>query len=204
MLCLSVVVMGESGQLRWAGTLAIITYVYWFVTVVVLPVLTSDEYDPVEQGISALAIGRFGALMDAAFFAFAIGSLALSFGLYRSVDAALAAPLLLAVTSVLWFLLGVFHTGPGGTEPFIHGIVALTSFVLILVVMFLFAQRFRGDALWRSFALPTLVWAIVAVGALFSIPLLGDGLFGVSERVFVAVFVSWLLATAIRLRSLGR
>ncbi len=197
------VVIGKSGQLRLVGTLAIITYVYWLVTVVALPILTAGEYDTVEQGISALAIGRFGALMDAAFFVFAIGSFALSFGLYRSVDAALAAPLLLAVTSVLWFLLGVFHTGPGGSESFIHGIVALTSFVLILVVMFLFAGRFRGDARWRSFALPTLVWAIVAVGALFAIPLLGDELFGVSERVFVAVFVSWLLVTAIRLRSIS-
>ena len=85
----------------------------------------------------------------------------------------------------------------------IHGVVALTSFVLILVVMFLFVWRFRGDARWWSFALPTLVWAIVAVGALLSIPLLGEGLFGVSERVFVAVFVSWLLVTAIRLRSIS-
>ncbi len=183
--------------------MAIITYVYWLVTVVALPVLTAGEYDPVEQGISALAIGRFGAFMDAAFFAFAIGSFALAFGLYRSVDTAPDASLLLVVTSVLWFLLGIFHTGPGGTEPFIHGILALTSFVLILAVMFLFAGRFRSDARWRSFALPTLVWAIVAVGALFSIPLLGDRLFGVSERVFVAVFVSWLLVTAIRLRSIS-
>ncbi len=195
--------MGKSGQLRLVGTLAIITYVYWLVTVVALPVLTAGEYDPVEQGISALAIGRFGAFMDAAFFAFAIGSFALAFGLYRSVDTAPDASLLLVVTSVLWSLLGIFHTGPGGTEPFIHGILALTSFVLILAVMFLFAGRFRGNARWRSFALPTLVWAIVAVGALFSIPLLGDELFGVSERVFVAVFVSWLLVTAIRLRSIS-
>ncbi|CAA9453350.1 MAG: hypothetical protein AVDCRST_MAG28-2048 [uncultured Rubrobacteraceae bacterium] len=195
--------MGKSKQLRLAGTLAIITYVYWLVTVVTLPVVTADEYDPIKQGISALAVGRFGMLMDVAFFAFAIGSLALAFGMYRSVDAALDAPLLLAVTSVLWFLLGIFHTGPGGTEAVIHSIVALTSFLLILIVMFLFARRFRGDARWRSFALPTLVWAIVAVGALLSIPLLGDELFGVSERIFVTVFVSWLLVTAIQLRSLA-
>ncbi|MDQ4062928.1 MAG: DUF998 domain-containing protein, partial [Actinomycetota bacterium] len=126
-----------------------------------------------------------------------------AFGLYRSVDAALSAPLLLAVTSVLWFLLGIFHTGVCGTEPFIHGILALTSFVLILIVMFASAWRFRSDTRWRSFVLPTFLWAIVAVVALFSIPLLGDGLFGVSERVFVGVFVSWLLVTAIRLGCLG-
>ena len=32
-----------------------------------------------------MALGRFGALMDAAFFVFATGSFALAFGLYRAV-----------------------------------------------------------------------------------------------------------------------
>lgn len=193
---------GKSADLRLAATLAIIAYVYWIVTVVALPLLTAGVYDPVRQGISALALGRFGVFMDVAFFAFAIGSFALAFGLYRAVYNTLAAPLLLAVASVLWFLLGVFRTGAGGTEATIHGVVALTSFLIILGVMFLFAQRFRSDARWRPFARPTFVWAIIAVGAFFSIPLLGSEIFGVSERVFVAVWVSWLLVTAIKLRSL--
>lgn len=183
--------------------MAIICFVYWMVTVVALPILTADVYDPVVQSISALALGRFGALMNVAFFAFGVGSLALAFGLYRAVHDTVAAPLLLAVASVLWFLLGALQTEPGGAESVAHFAVALTSFLLILVVMFLFARRFRGDARWRSFALPTLVWAIVAVAAFCLIPLLGDEVFGVSERVFVAVWVSWLLATAIRLRSLA-
>lgn len=186
------------------ATLAIIAYVYWVVTVIVLPVLTADVYDPVEQSISALALGRFGALMDAAFFVFAIGSFALAFGLYQAVRGAVVAPLLLTVASVLWFLLGIFRTGPGGTEATIHFAVALTSFLLIVAVMFLFARRFHGDARWRPFALPTLVWATIVVGAFLLIPILGGGLFGVSERVFIGSWVSWLLATAIRLRSLDQ
>ncbi len=194
---------GQSARLRSAATLAIICFVYWMMTVVTLPILTADVYDPVVQSISALALGRFGALMNVAFFAFGVGSLALAFGLYRAVHNTVAAPLLLAVASVLWFLLGALQTEPGGAESVAHFAVALTSFLLILVVMFLFARRFRGDARWRSFALPTLVWAIVAVAAFCLIPLLGDEVFGVSERVFVAVWVSWLLATAIRLRSLA-
>lgn len=195
--------IAKPAQLRSAATLAIIAYVYWVATVIVLPVLTADVYDPVEQSISALALGRFGALMDAAFLAFAIGSFALAFGLYRAVRDAVIAPLLLAVASVLWFLLGVFRTGPEGTEATIHFAVALTSFLLIVVVMFVFVRRFRDDTRWRSFARPTLVWAIIAVEAFFLIPILGDRLFGVSERVFIGSWVSWLLATAIRLRSVA-
>ncbi|CAN5198155.1 hypothetical protein BH24ACT19_BH24ACT19_11080 [soil metagenome] len=194
--------MGGSKQLRSVATLAIVGFVWWIVTALALQILAAGANDPVEQSISELALGRFGTFMDVAFFAFGIGSLALAFGLYRSVYDALVAPLLLAVAGVLWFLLGVFQTGPDRTGPAIHGSVASASFLLILVVMFLFARRFRGDARWRSFALPTSIWAIVAAGALFSIPLLGEEVFGVSERVFVAVFVSWLLVTAIRLRIL--
>jgi len=81
--------------------------------------------------------------------------------------------------------------------------VALTSCLLIVVVMFLFARRFRSDAYWWPFALPTLVWVTIAVGAFLLIPILGDGLFGVSERVFVGSWVSWLLPTAIRPRLVG-
>ncbi len=194
--------MGGSTQLRSVATLAIVGFAWWIVTALALQILAADVNNPVEQSISELALGRFGTFMDVAFFAFGIGSLALAFGLYRSVYNALVAPLLLAVAGVLWFLLGVFQTGSGVTGPAIHGGVASASFLLILVVMFLFARRFRGDARWRSFALPTSIWAIVAAGALFSIPLLGEEVFGLSERVFVAVFVSWLLVTAIRLRTM--
>lgn len=194
--------MGGSTQLRSVATLAIVGFAWWIVTALALQILAADVNNPVEQSISELALGRFGTFMDVAFFAFGIGSLALAFGLYRSVYNALVAPLLLAVAGVLWFLLGVFQTGSGVAGPAIHGGVASASFLLILVVMFLFARRFRGDARWRSFALPTSIWAIVAAGALFSIPLLGEEVFGLSERVFVAVFVSWLLVTAIRLRTM--
>ncbi|PLS84355.1 MAG: hypothetical protein CYG60_18360, partial [Actinobacteria bacterium] len=97
---------------------------------------------------------------------------------------------------------GFFKTGSSGVGAAVHGAVATTSFLLILIVMFLFARSFRGDERWRSFATPTAAWAVVAVGALFSIPVLGEEVFGVSERLFVAVFVSWLILTAIRLRGM--
>lgn len=190
--------IAEATQLRLAATLAIVGFVWWVMTTVALQILAAGANDPVEQSISELALGRFGAFMDVAFFAFGIGSLALAFGLYRSVRGALIAPLLLAAAGVLWFLLGVFQTGLGGSV--IHGAVASAPFLLIVVIMFLFAQRFRVDERWRPFALPTLVWAIGAAWTLFSIPLLGDEIFGLLERAFVAVFVSWLLVTAIRLR----
>ena len=176
---------------RRAATLALAGFAFWAVVVVALPVLTPDDYDPIEQSISALALVRFGELMDAAF---------LAFGLHRSVDGALLAPLLLAICGLLWFLLGFFRTGSAGLGAAVHGAVATTSFLLILVVMFLFARVFGRDGRWRSFARPTVLWAVVAVAAFFSIPVLGEEVFGASERFFVTVFVSWMMATAVCLR----
>ncbi len=183
-----------------SATLALVGFAFWVVVVVTLPVLTPDAYYPVKQSISALALVRFGGAMDAAFLAFGLGSIALASGLYRSVEGALLAPLLLAVCGLLWVSLGFFRTGSGGIIVALHGVVATTSFLLILVVMFLFAEKFRGDERWRSFARPTVVWAILAVGTLLSIPVLSEEIFGISERLFVATFVSWMIATAVRLR----
>lgn len=192
------------GSIRRAATLALAGFVFWLVVVVALPVLTPDRYDPIRQSISTLALVRFGGFMNAAFLAFGLGSVALAFGLYRSVNGAPSAPLLLAACGLLWTLLAFFETGPAGTGAAVHGAVAATSFLLILVVMFLFARVFRNVESWRSFAPPTAAWAVVAVGALFSIPILGEEVFGVSERLFVAAFVSWMMATAVRLRFVAR
>ena len=192
--------MGSTnGSIRWEAVLALAGFTFWLVVVAALPVLTPDAYDGVEQSISALALVRFGGFMNAAFLAFGLGSVALAVGLYRSVDGALLAPLLLATCGLLWSLLCFFRTGSAGVGAAVHGTVATTSFLLIVVVMFVFARSFRDDERWRSFATPTAAWAVVAVGALFSIPVLGEEVFGISERLFVAVFVSWLIFTAIRL-----
>ena len=188
------------GSIRRAATLALAGFAFWLVVVVALPVLTPDAYDPIEQSISALALVRFGGFMDAAFLAFGLGSVALAFGLHRSMDGALLAPLLLAACGLLWSLLGFFRTGPAGTGAAVHGAVATASFLLIVVVMFLFAGVFRDDARWRSFAKPTAAWAVVAVAALLLIPILGEEVFGASERFFVAAFVSWMMTAAARLR----
>lgn len=191
---------GATGR---AATLALAGFGFWLVVVVALPVLTPDAYDPVEQSISALSLVRFGRFMDAAFLAFGLGSLALAFGLYRSMGGAMLAPLLLAACGLLWSMLAFLRTGPDGIVAVLHGAVAAVSFLLIVVVMLLFAVGFRRDARWRAFARPTAAWTIVAAGALFAIPVLGEGLFGVSERLFVAAFVSWMVATAVRLRSVN-
>lgn len=194
----------KSGRVEWlASTAAIVGVSLWLAVVLALHLLKAGRYDPVGQAVSELALGDFGALMNVAFFALGIGAMALAVGLYRSVRSTVFGPLLLAVAGVLWFLSGIFQTGESGAGAAVHGAVGLASTLVIMVVMFLFARQFRSDARWRSFALPTFIWAVIAAGAFFLFPLLGDEAFGVAQRGFIAVWLSWLLAAAVRLRSVA-
>ena len=58
--------------------------VYYASAIVLLHVLRTD-FDPGYRYLSEYAVGPYGALMTSTFFALRAGSLALSFGLWRSV-----------------------------------------------------------------------------------------------------------------------
>lgn len=49
--------------------------------------------------------------------------------------------------------------------------------------------------------MPTLVWAVCTTGAFFLFPVLGADAFGIAQRIYVALFISWLVVTALRIRS---
>lgn len=79
--------------------------------------------------------------------------------------------------------------------------MGLASFVLVIVAMFVCSARFRRVPAWRGFALPTLVWALCAVGAFMLVPALGPDRFGIAQRVFLAVWIGWPLTVAARARA---
>ncbi len=82
-------------RLNGAAILAIVGLAWFAATVIVLPLVTADLYDPFEQTISELALGQLGILMDGAFLALGIGGVALAYGLRRSLDGGGLAPQLL-------------------------------------------------------------------------------------------------------------
>ena len=193
--------MDRPVQVRTAAYVTITGILFWVATVVFLSMLNADTYNSVKQPGSELALGRFGTLMDIAFFALGIGIAALAFGLYRAVPHTFVIPLLLGAAGALIFFSGIFHTEIGsGTKPSIHNTLGLLAFVLSIVVMFTASRRFRRDGRWRPFARPTLFWAIAALGTLFLVPLLGDERLGIAQRIFVTVLLSWFFATALQLQ----
>jgi hypothetical protein len=46
-------------------------------------------------------------------------------------------------------------------------------------------------------ATPTLVWAVTAVATFFLIPLSGSAYFGLAQRIFLTVILTWALTTTL-------
>src|SRR5260370_36622502 len=68
-----------------ASFITVARVVYYSTAIVLLHVLRTD-FDPGYRYLSEYAVGPYGALMTSTFFALSAGSLALSFGLWRSVS----------------------------------------------------------------------------------------------------------------------
>ena len=169
-----------------------------------LGALRHDDYHPVRQAMSELALGRGGWLMTVAFCTMGVGTFLLALALRRSAGA-LVAPSLLALAGALDFVSAAFHTDPTGTATAtahgrIHDAAGIATFLLFVAAIWVCAFSFRRSPRWRAFAAPTAAWAAAAVATFFLIPALGDGRFGLAQRIFVATWLSWSLVVALRAR----
>lgn len=188
---------------RQLATLATLGIGLFVALVVLLPFLKGDGYDPVDQAMSELALGRYGGLMTLAFFSLGTGVLALGVAVRRFFGATRAVPGLLIVAGVLGVLSGVFKTNGASAatiESQIHEIVGITLFVLVVVAMFLSVRVFRREPAWTRFARYSLGWAVAATCTFFLVPALEEAAFGMAQRLFAATWLSWMLVLAWRLR----
>ncbi len=169
--------------------------------VLILHGVQAGRYHPLSQAVSELALGRDGWLMAIAFCSLGTGTLFLAAMLRRLDTPPRVAPYLIAVSGLLSYLSAFVHAdGPHGstTHGQIHQTVGIVTFVLMISGMFALVRPFRRDDLFCNFATPTLGWALAGVGGFFLIPLSGAAYFGVAQRVFLAIILSWALAVAAR------
>lgn len=179
----------------------------WFVVaVVLLHALKSADYDFSAQTVSELAVGRYGFLMTSAFVTFGIGELALAVGLWRAAGARFA-PILQVIGGIIDLTSAIFEAdllgAPGTTHGAIHDGAGAIGALLVIPTFLAYAWAFRRSARWRSFALPTLLWALAAFAAFVLVIVLGEQNQGTSERIYLAVYVSWLVTAAVRLVRFG-
>jgi hypothetical membrane protein len=173
--------------------------------VTALHVIQRGSYDPATQAVSELALGRAGWLMAVAFPAAGLAILAFAVLIRRTDPGAVAVPVLASLSGVCTMLAAVFRADPENASTLhgaIHQLLGVGSFLTLTVAMFICARRFRHVDLWRPLATPTLVWGLAAVTTflLVPIPLLGVDHFGVAQRLFLAVWLSWPITLTVRVR----
>lgn len=169
--------------------------------VLILHGVQAGQYHPLSQAVSELALGRDGWLMAIAFCSLGTGTLCLAAMLRRLDTPPRVSPYLIAASGLLSYVSAFVHAdGPHGstTHGQIHQTVGIVTFVLMISGMFALVRPFRRDPLFRSFASPTLAWALAGVGGFFLIPISGAAYFGVAQRIFLGIILSWALTTATR------
>jgi hypothetical protein len=169
--------------------------------VLILHGVQAGQYHPLSQAVSELALGRDGWLMAIAFCSLATGTLFLASMLRRLDTLPRVAPFLIALSGALSYVSAFVHAdGPRGTTTHgqIHQAVGVVTFVLMISGMFALIRPFRRDPRFRALATPTFVWALAAVAGFFLIPISGAAYFGVAQRIFLTIVLSWALTVSTR------
>jgi uncharacterized protein DUF998 len=198
-------------QTAWLGLIAIGGIVYFFVAVVALHVLR-PELNPVNHAVSNYAVGPYGYLMIAAFYALALSAFALALGLTRSMaltTQAQVAVLLLNIASVGMVVMGIFPGDAHALHPpatitgIVHWFAAGVSFLSIIVAAFLLSNCFKTDEYWQAFRRLAFALALAMVVALLLYGMLAlIGWIGIGQRIYITMSLTWLLLMAVWLRSI--
>lgn len=174
------------------------------VAILVVNIVQGGQHNPLTQPASQLALGTAGWAMDAGFLGLAAGTLLIAYAVARTLGSYKSVPVvLLAIAGLLGFIPAFVPTDPNGVTPTTHGMVhnlnGLATFVLYVAAMITAAFTFRRSLYWQPLQRTTAVFA--GLGVIAFLLLLGLGaasLFGLGERVAIAVWVAWLLVVAWR------
>jgi len=171
------------------------------ITVVFLQFLQPDDYTPVSHAMSELALGRAGVLMGIAFFGLGAGTILVAGVLRSTAQRMRVTPILLLVAGALSFVSALFRINAPGTPltttSNIHETAGLLTFLLMMAAMFASRVSMRDDPRWSSFAPWSASCAILSVPTFLLVPILGDDRFGLAQRMFVGLFLAWLIAVAV-------
>jgi hypothetical membrane protein len=191
--------------------LAIVGIADFLLNVAALHFLRPDV-NLVLEPISNYAVGPFGFLLTAADIGYGLAALALTLGLYLSIappGRSYVGLFLLALYGVSVLLAGIFPIDVGGeatTFGIIHNIVGNIAFFGFPIAVILLSLGMGKDERWRSFRRPALALSLVVVLTVI-LTIGGSNLgigFGVTQRIANVAALVWMLAVALRLRSVAQ
>lgn len=184
----------------------------YFGLVLVLQHGLRPDYTPVDHMISDYAVGRFGWIMTTAFVALALGCLTLGLGMALAGPRSLpgrAAVLFLWITTLGLLVTATFptdlETAATTTTGNIHTASFLVNVISMILCSLLFAISFYQSGAWSGYRHVGMTMAIALLAAfiLQFLTLHRGAPYGLTNRLFVAVLMIWLLATAGQLRRIA-
>jgi len=157
-----------------------------FLLIVIFLHIVQQNYDPINQLMSELALGRHGSFMFLAFFNFALSVFAAQIGLHRC-QTPVALKLLLLITAISLLGAGVFRLG-NSTE--LHIALVAIAFVLIVLVMYLLP---KNVAAFKSPSQTLISWTLGAGTATFVA--LSQNMIpaGIGQRGATLCILTWLV-----------
>jgi len=119
-----------------------------------------SDYNPIQRYISELSIGTSGWIQIVSFMFLGVSIVLFSFGVktvFPTGRASRAAPILLLIIGISYFLSGIFVTDPQAMfdnqqtlHGIIHGILGALVFSMSAICCFVFWRRFHIDKEWQS------------------------------------------------------
>ena len=194
-------------QVARIAALAFVGIAYFLVAVVTLHFLRPN-FNPIHRFVSEYAVGPYGSLMTSAFFGLSLGSLALVIGLSQDVSRSWRSWIglfFLAVWAVGILIAAIFPVGDrivlGITSGYIHYRASIMSFFSLVFAALLLSWHFKQDERWSSFHCPAVILSVLMLLALIGFFLSANTAYGgFSQRIFISIFLIWLLLTAAHLR----
>lgn len=197
-------------QVTRIATFAIVGFAYFLVVVVALHFLRPD-YNPIRRLVSEYAVGPYAFLMTSAFFGLTLGSLALIIGLFQDLSRTWRSRIGLFFFGI-WaagiLIAGIFPIGDkivlNTSSGHIHYLASVSSFFSLVFATLLLSWHFNQDEKWSSFHRPALILSVLMLLALIGFFLSANTAYsGLSQRILIVIFLTWLLLTAVRLRHLA-
>jgi hypothetical membrane protein len=202
---------GRSRVTTLLALLALVGIAVKFLNIAALHFLRPD-INPVLEPISNYGVGPYGVLLTVADIGSGLATLALAVGLYLGIARparSYVGLFLLALYGVAELLSAFFRIDVGGettTAGTIHNVVGNISFFCFPIAAILVSLRMGRDERWRSLRRPALALSIVVVLTVIltiASSNLGTG-FGVTQRIANVAVLVWMLAVALRLRSVAQ
>ena len=185
------------------GAAALVSVVVFAIACVTVQLLRTD-LDWQQAPLSFYLMDDYGLWLQTAYFVLGVALVLIGLGYYWALPPAArsAAPLLLFVGA--GFALMVTAVADSYRVPrvptfenFVHGIAAQTTFLFVTTAMLLQALRFRRASGWHDRFVPAFALGAMCFVALWVHALWRGMPSGLSQKIAVALIVSWLAMAAV-------